>query len=135
MILKGKTIFVVEDNQENRVTYSIAIQLAGAKAIFERHGKNTTLLLRRYRNMDLIILDLILKDGISGYDLFQEIRAVPRFSYIPIVAVSAAEPYEAMERCRQLGFDGFISKPINDLTFTEQLAQIIKGKQVWAVGI
>ena len=133
MLLQGKTIFVVEDNMLNRVTYQLALIQEGAYIVFERWGHSTLFGLRSQKQVDLIILDLMLPRGESGYHLFAQIRSVPQFSQIPIIAVSAAEPSEAMARCRDLGFNGYIAKPINEQTFASQLLRIIEGEVLWSI--
>lgn len=133
MLLEGKTIFVVEDNMLNRVTYQITLIQEGARVIFERWGPSTLFGLKSVRHVDLIILDLMLPRGENGYHLFSQIRNVPQFSQIPIIAVSAAEPSEAMARCRDLGFDGYIAKPIDEQKFPAQLLAIIRGESLWSI--
>jgi len=86
------------------------------------------------RRVDLIILDLMLHNGISGYDIFDQIRAVPTYDAVPIVAVSAAEPAIALPKTQRQGFSGFISKPIDDTLFPKQVAQLLAGEQVWYAG-
>jgi CheY-like chemotaxis protein len=53
---------------------------------------------------------------------------------VPIVAISAAELAIAIPRARELGFSGFISKPIDEALFAKQIAQILAGEQVWHDG-
>ncbi|HEX2907780.1 MAG TPA: response regulator [Phototrophicaceae bacterium] len=134
MLLQGKRIFIVEDNPLNRATYQMVTVLHGAQLEFERWGRDTLRRLKQVGQVDLVILDLMLPGGVSGYDVFQEIHNAPEFAAIPIIAVSAAEPSTALVKTRQLGFSGFIAKPIDDDLFPKQLAQILAGKQVWDAG-
>lgn len=134
MLLKNKSIFVVEDNSLNRIVFQMALLVEGAKLEFERWGRDAVNRLSYQRSVDLIILDLMLHNDVSGYDIFTEIRANPKYDAIPIVAVSAAEPAIALPKTRQMGFSGFIAKPINDDLFPKQIAQILEGKKVWYTG-
>jgi CheY-like chemotaxis protein len=84
--------------------------------------------------IDLILLDLMLPGGRSGYDIFDEIRAHSQFDAVPIVAVSATDPTLAIPRAHQKGFAGFISKPVDDELFPQQLSDLIDGGQVWHAG-
>ncbi|MDZ4770914.1 MAG: hypothetical protein SGJ24_17450 [Chloroflexota bacterium] len=58
----------------------------------------THIMLHRF---DLIILDLMLSQGVSGYDIFRRIRALAEFDAIPIVAAiwlrgfGIANPYSS----------------------------------------
>jgi len=134
MTLKGKNILVVEDDMLNRVVYQITLGVQGAFLDFDRWGRETLERLKKGKKWDIIILDLMLRNGMSGYDIFQKIRALPEYNDIPIVAVSASEPSVAMPRVRDLGFNGFISKPIAEGQFANQIARIIAGEQIWYDG-
>ncbi len=133
MLLKDKIIIIVEDNLLNRVTYQVALMRDGARVIFERWGKDLHMILQQHPEVDLIILDLMLPYGQSGYKHFEDIRQIPGFERVPIIAVSAAEPSYAMARCRELGFDGYIAKPINEANFGSLLARIMQGEQIWSI--
>ena len=85
-------------------------------------------------NPDLIILDLMLPQGTSGFTIFEAIREVPEFANVPIVAISASDPAFALPKCKQMGFTGYIAKPIEEELLPDQLAQLIEGEQIWYVG-
>ncbi len=134
MNLHGKRIFILEDNIHNRVVFTMTLTACGAQMEFERWGRHTLIRLQAFMPVDLIILDLMLPNGKSGFDIFTEIRQKPEYSQIPIVAVSAAEPTIALPKAREMGFAGFIAKPINDELFPQQLASVMAGQQVWYAG-
>jgi len=134
MLLKDKIIFIVEDNTLNRVVYQMALSLHGARVEYERWGQDAVRRLQSLQQVDLIILDLMLHKGISGYDIFEEIRSISKYDPIPIITVSAAEPAIALPKAQQMGFAGFIAKPIDDTLFPNQIARVIAGERVWYVG-
>ncbi|MEP7285810.1 MAG: response regulator [Chloroflexota bacterium] len=135
LLLKNKSIFIAEDNLQNRVIFQMVLIRHGALVEFERWGQDTLSRLSRSMSCDLIILDLMLADNLSGFDVFHQIRAVPRFAEVPIVAVSAMDPSIAMPKARIQGFAGFIAKPIDTYLFPQQLAKILEGEQVWYAGM
>jgi CheY-like chemotaxis protein len=134
MLLKGKRIFIVEDNSQNRVVFQMTLMRQGATIHFERWGTHTLFNLKSAPRIDAIILDLMLAHDISGFDIYDEIRAAPEFDHIPIVAVSAMDPSIAIPQVREKGFSGFIAKPIDNVLFPKQMAQIIMGENVWSIG-
>lgn len=134
MLLKGKHFFIVEDNPQNRVIFQISLVRHGATVHFERWGRTTISRIEAIEQVDLIILDLMLADGVSGLDIFDDIRAIPRFADTPIIAVSAMDPAIALPQTRAKGFTGFIAKPINNRLFPQQLGRILDGEQIWDVG-
>lgn len=131
MALTGKRIFIVEDDLNNRIVVEMLLSNNGAHTSFERWGTDTVKLLQRFAPVDVIILDLMFPKGISGYEIFDEIRQDDAFKTVPIVAVSAAEPNEAIRKTKAKGFAGFIAKPIDFRLFPQQIAAIIAGENIW----
>lgn len=134
MLLQNKRIFIVEDNIQNRVIFQVILQKQGAHVDFERLGRDAIRRLESMSSVDLIILDLMLAQGVSGFDVFDQIRALPAYENVPIIAVSAAEPAIAMPKVLEKGFSGFIAKPIDDLMFPQQVARILVGEGIWHGG-
>ena len=134
MFLKNKSIFIVEDNMQNRVVFQMALLHLGALLDFDRTGAGTVARLKNIPTLDLIILDLMLVNGISGFTLFDEIRMIPQYAKVPIVAVSAMDPSVAVPRLRQQGFNGFIAKPIDKRSFPKQISDVLAGIPVWDMG-
>lgn len=130
MSLKNAHIFIIEDNAGNLAIASIYLENQGAKIKFERRGVNTPQAILKALPIDLILTDLMLPKGISGFDVFDQIRQIPELANIPVVAVSAADPDVAMATARKKGFAGYISKPITP-QIVLHIADILDGKQVW----
>jgi len=131
MLLRDTSIFIVEDNLKNRIVYQIALISQGAHLTFDEWGHDVTYQMRNMYKCDLIILDLMLVEGKSGFEVFKEIRSLPRFQSVPIVAVSAIDPSVAIPRARSLGFTGFIAKPIDKNLFPQQVLEVINGAEHW----
>lgn len=132
MILKDKRIFITEDNIFNRSIMEFILEREGAQIAFERWGTDTISRLKKFAPVDLIILDLMFPRGVTGFDVFDNIRVYPEFATIPIIAVSAKDPDSAVPECKSKGFSGFISKPINHMIFAQQIVTLIEGEQVWS---
>ncbi len=132
MSLKGKRIFYVEDDVKNKAIAQIILEQAGGVFAFDRWGNEATIgKLRAFMPIDVILLDLMLPQGVTGYDVFDAIRAQPEFACIPIVAVSAADASAEIPKTRAKGFAGFIGKPVSLQLFPQQLAEILDGGSVW----
>ena len=129
--LRKRRIFMVEDDLNNRIITHTALMLMDVRIEFDRWGRDTMLKLKNFGKPDIILLDLMFPHGITGYDIFDIIRADPRYASVPIVAVSASDAATSIPRCREKGFNGFIAKPIDTDHFTDQLEQILDGLPVW----
>lgn len=133
-ILANKRIFLVEDNLANRAIEQLLLERHGALTAFERYGTETLERLTAFAPVDIIVMDLMLPEGVSGFDVTDQIRTLPQFRTVPVVAVSAADPAEVMPIARARGFAGFIPKPIDFDTFPAMIARIIQGETIWAEG-
>ena len=131
MILSGKRILIVEDNLSNKAIAQTILERAGAHVVTDRWGVETVERLRRCLPIDLILLDLMLPEQVSGFDVFKRIHQEPGLTQIPVVAVSAADANTAIPEAQALGFSGYISKPIDFLFFSKQIQQILSGESLW----
>src|SRR5664279_1834725 len=130
MLLSNKHIFIIEDNPQNRVIFQMSLIRDGALVEFERWGRDAVLRLENVPHTDLIVMDLMLAEVVSVFDLFEQVRALPRFAAVPIVAVSAMDFAIAAPKARSMGFSGFISKPIDNYLFPQQIAAILQGESI-----
>ena len=83
--------------------------------------------------VDLILLDLALPRGVTGYDVYDCVKADGELANIPVVIVSAADPTIEMPKARDKGLDGYISKPLKYGTFGRTIASILNGQKVWVL--
>ncbi len=132
MNLLKKRIFIVEDNASNSTIMKILLQASGAVVFNDRFAINTLERIHDAGAIDLIIMDLMLSNHVSGYDVYDQIKQDPTLSAIPAVVVSASDPALELNKARNKGFVGYITKPINNQTFSRMIASILEGKQVWA---
>lgn len=130
MLLKGKHIFVVEDDAGNLAIASVYLRQQGAVVDHDRWGTQTPQVIMKKLPVDVVLMDLMFPNNVSGFDVAAQIRAVPELAHIPIIAVSASDPDVAMLRCMREGFSGFIAKPITG-TITKHVADVLAGKKIW----
>ncbi|MBC8171490.1 MAG: response regulator [Anaerolineae bacterium] len=133
--LQAKRIFIIEDKPGNLAVMKTLLENSGALVNFDRWGVDTLQRLEAFAPVDVILLDLMFPGGLTGYDIFDSIKASGSFNDVRIVAVSASEPSEAIPATRARGFAGFIAKPISFNNFCTQVASIINGQAVWNSGM
>lgn len=132
MNIRNKRIFVIDDQPDNIAIMKLLLEQHGAVIWFDRWGKLIESRLMDFAPVDLILLDLMYPDGLSGYDLFTQIRAMTGMETVPIAAVSASNPNEGIVRSRDVGLNGFIAKPIDFDRFPKQVEALINGEKIWA---
>lgn len=134
MDLKGKRIFIVDDNLDNIWVMASILRNSGAQVMVDWWAAGKSQQLLQNLPLDLIILDLMLPGLRSGFLIFDEIRALSEAKNIPIIAVSAMDASIALFKTREKGFNGFITKPIEMDLFTKQIATIMNGGSIWYTG-
>ena len=135
--LQGKRIFIIEDDIVNLSLYSICMRKHGALIFQDVYGygysKGIVDHILECLPIDLIILDILLRRGINGYDVYDAIRTNPRIRNIPVVAVTALDPETEIPRAREKGFNGYISKPVDSFEFPKQLKLVLGGQKIWVI--
>ncbi|ARV61564.1 hypothetical protein BZZ01_25655 [Nostocales cyanobacterium HT-58-2] len=108
-------ILAVEDNEDNLVLLSYALESLGCKLICQKDSSTTIPVAKEYQP-DLILLDILLP-GLSGIDIVRSLKQEPLTSNIATIAVTALASTEDKERILDAGFNDYISKPymIEDL--------------------
>ena len=88
-----------------------------------------TVLAHLTKPIDIVLLDLSLPD-MNGYDMLAILRNQYHIS-APIIACSGS--HEEMAQTRDMGFDGFLGKPIRFDKLAERIACVVNGDEVWSV--
>ncbi len=65
---------------------------------------------------DLILLDIHLPD-MDGLAVFKKLKCMKCISMIPVIALSAASMKEDINKALEVGFNGYITKPIDIKSF------------------
>ena len=107
-------VLVVEDNPDNMIT--IKALLDGKCQIIEAEDGQAGVEQAIKHQPHLILMDIALP-GMNGIEALNEIRKEEKLEMIPIIAVSASAMKGDREDFIALGFDGYISKPIDNVLF------------------
>ena len=125
MVLEVKkgVILYVEDNPDNRSLIRRVLE-AENYAVVEAINANQALEKLESGNVDLVLMDINMPD-MDGYTLTAKIKAIQKFSTIPIVAVTANVMRGDREKSLGAGCDGYIQKPIDIDTLSQQIERFI----------
>jgi len=78
---------------------------------------------------ELLLLDIGMP-VLDGFQVIRRIRGNPRLALLPVVAVTAYAMQGDREKILNSGFDGYLSKPLNSSSLTEELDRLLtKGSQ------
>ena len=121
--VKKSTILYVEDNPDNRSLIRRVLE-AETYAVVEAINAQQALEKLENNNIDLVLMDINMPD-MDGYTLTSKIKAIQKFSKIPIVAVTANVMRGDREKSLGAGCDGYIQKPIDIDTLSQQIERFI----------
>lgn len=132
---KDAHILVVEDNVSNFVLIARLLAFMGIqKCEWKTTGWGVVDFANTMPRVNLILMDLRLPHE-DGYEALHQVRQDPHLKDTKVVAVTAHSSTEEMQKAREAGFDGFLSKPLDADLFPEQVRQILNGEEVWDLGI
>jgi two-component system, cell cycle response regulator DivK len=121
---KRGTILYVEDNSDNRMLIRRVLNSEGY-TVHEAPNAQEALNALKTLRPDLILMDINMPD-MDGYTLTAHIRALPNLGLIPIVALTANVMRGDRERSLEAGCDGYIQKPVDIDTLTQQIERFLK---------
>ena len=111
-LLQNKKVLVVDDDM--RTTFAIAHLLAdyGMKPLKAANGEKALRLLREQPDVDLVLMDIMMP-VMDGYETIRQIRALPEFRQLPIIALTAKAMPEDREKCLTAGANDYLPKPLD----------------------
>lgn len=121
------SVLVIEDEPDNAAVIVGTLEFYGARVILAEQGAVALDKLREH-TPTLVLCDLSMP-VMDGWDFFATVRADPAFAGIPIVALSAHAMAGDKQRALDMGFDGYITKPINVRDFLHDLKMAFKAGQ------
>jgi two-component system, cell cycle response regulator DivK len=106
----GKTVLLVEDNEDNRIIYSTVLRHVGYQVVEAEDGVQAVALARSARP-DLILMDISIPH-LDGWEATRILRKDPATQNTPIIALTAHALPDDRQRAVQLGFTAYLAKPV-----------------------
>ena len=119
-----KTILYVEDNLENRILVRRLLVSEGY-TVLEAENATKALAVIRTTKPDLILMDINMPD-VDGYTLTSQIKRLPGFVDVPVIALTANVMRGDRERTLEAGCDGYIQKPVDVDLLPQQINKFLK---------
>ena len=124
-------IIVVEDDPNALLVTMDLLRLGGSDNCFSRKSADAALAFaEKLPQVDLFLVDINMP-GKSGFELLEAVRESLQLNHAKVVAVTAGTFAEDVQKARDAGFDGFISKPLKTTIFPSQVQRILDGEPVW----
>lgn len=117
-------VLIVEDNRDAADSLRMVLELTGHKAEVAYTGHQAIEKAKKIRPA-VVLCDLGLPGGMSGYDVARALRQDPQTANIRLLAISGYGQPEDRERARDAGFDLHLTKPVTP----EDLQRILFDKK------
>lgn len=104
-------LLIADDELIGRETLSMILD-SRYELVFARDGEEAVEQFRE-KSPDIILMDIMMPI-LNGYQSLSKIRGLPGGKDIPVIAVTARAMKKEKEKILKFGFDGYVSKPVDD---------------------
>lgn len=122
-VLKGKVVLIADDDVRNIYSLTKALEPHKMKIIPAIDGKEALEAIKANPKIDVVLMDMMMPK-LDGYETTRQIRAMPMYKNLPILAVTAKAMMGDREKCIAAGASDYISKPVD----IDQLTSLLR---VW----
>lgn len=124
---KRSLILVVEDNPTNQLLTTMVLNRDGFETAVAESAEDALVFIKA-RRPDLILMDVQLP-GMDGLTFASSLRSIPEAAGVPVVALTSHAMRGDRERAIAAGCVGYLSKPIDTRTLSDELRALIKQSQ------
>jgi CheY-like chemotaxis protein len=122
-VLRGRKILVVDDDGRNIFALTSLLENQEMDVISATNGRAAIDIIQNTPNLSIVLMDIMMPE-MDGYETMREIRQIPKFASLPILALTAKAMKGDREKCLDAGASDYIAKPVN----TNQLLSLLR---VW----
>jgi DNA-binding response OmpR family regulator len=119
-----KKILIAEDDADTRLGLSARLKASGYETVVARDGV-TAIMAAQRENLDLIILDLGLPGG-DGIGVLKRLKQLVPTRAIPVIVVSAHDPFSNEPLALKEGAANFFSKPADSEALLAAIRRLLK---------
>ena len=122
--LTGCRALVVDDNAINRRVARSFLEIHGLE-ISEASDGNDALEILNRSMFDIVLMDIHMP-GLDGMEAFKQLRNSASINrLVPVIALTADSMHGDREKFLGKGFDGYVSKPIDERSLVTAITQIL----------
>ncbi|WP_223598997.1 response regulator [Chryseobacterium sp. GVT01B] len=122
-VLSGKKVLITDDDVRNIFSLTKALEKYKVEVIVAMDGKHALEQINHHPDIDVILMDMMMPE-MDGYETIKQIRKMPAYKRLPIIAVTAKSMIGEREKCITAGASDYISKPVD----IDQLLSLLR---VW----
>ncbi len=108
----GRTVLVVDDDARNLFALSGILELHGFRVLHAEDGRKGIERLVDNPDVALVLMDVMMPE-LDGYAATAEIRSMPQYADLPIIAVTAKAMPGDREKSLASGASDYVTKPVD----------------------
>jgi PAS domain S-box-containing protein len=124
LLLSGIRVLVVDDEADTRATLRALLEQFGARPTVVATADEAFTVI--CHNPPDVLLSDIAMPGQDGYTLLRRIRASLDAARLPAAALSARVDRESETRAGDVGFQAYLTKPIDPMLLAHALARLVR---------
>lgn len=118
-------LLVIEDDGDTRQFMKITLRKHYNVFTAENVGEAHDVIMNR--DIQIVITDVSLGGEESGLDFVTDIRKIPRYGKIPVIAVTAHAFSSDRDRCLAAGCNRYFSKPVDHAVLLQTMEELLAG--------
>jgi sigma-B regulation protein RsbU (phosphoserine phosphatase) len=122
-------ILVVDDNDDNRYTLTLYLDLEGYTNLETAHDGEEAIARLQAESFDLVLLDVMMPK-VDGYQVLTWLKDQPRLRDLPVIMISALNEMNSVVRCIELGAVDYLLKPFNPVLLKARLGSTLEKKKL-----
>ncbi|MEW2258347.1 HAMP domain-containing protein [Streptomyces sp. NPDC047869] len=109
---RGRTVLVVDDDARNLFALSGILELHGFRVLHAENGRKGIDTLVNNPDVELVLMDVMMPE-MDGYTATAEIRKMPQYADLPVIAVTAKAMQGDREKSLASGASDYVTKPVD----------------------
>ena len=122
-------ILVVDDNDDNRYTLTLYLDLEGYSNIEIAHDGEEAIALLKEKTYDLVLLDVMMPK-VDGYQVLSWMKDTRLVDDLPVIMISALNEIDSIVRCIELGALDYLMKPFNPVLLKARVTSSLEKKRL-----
>jgi signal transduction histidine kinase/CheY-like chemotaxis protein len=122
-VLRHRKVLIVDDDARNIFALTSLLENQEMEVVSTTNGRSAVEIVKSTPDLSLVLMDIMMPE-MDGYATMREIRRLPEFRTLPILALTAKAMKGDREKCLDAGASDYIAKPVN----TDQLLSLMR---VW----